>query len=45
MTERLIRAVIDALGDDGPFLLIGIGDQEISLKWDKEPTPKGNDDA
>lgn len=49
MTVRLIRAVCDALDDeDTPMLLIGIGDREIKLSWDKEArpsTPKGKDDA
>ena len=48
MTERLVRAVIDALGDEGPMLMIGIGDRDIKLSWDEEArpsTPKGNDDA
>ena len=48
MTVRMIRAVIDALDDEGPFLTIGIGDQEISLSWGKESRPsisERDDDA
>ena len=48
MTVRLVRAVIDALGDDSPMLLIGIGEREMSLSWDEDresgPPETENDD-
>jgi hypothetical protein len=33
LTHRLIMAAIDALDDDDPVLVIGVGEHEIKIGW------------
>lgn len=37
LRERLVLAVIEALQDGDPTLIVGIGDQELKIGW-SEPT-------
>lgn len=39
LRERVVIAVIEALTDDDPFVLVAIGDHEIHVNWERT----GND--
>jgi hypothetical protein len=41
LATRLVRAVVEALGDDDPMLLIGIASNEIQLSWPADPATGG----
>jgi hypothetical protein len=33
LQERLVLAVIEALGDDDPFVVVGVGKCELVVRW------------
>lgn len=35
LLNRIVLAAIDCLHDEDPFLVIGIGDNELRIKWDE----------
>lgn len=36
LLERLLLAVVNELGDDDPFLVIGVGKNQIELRWEDD---------
>lgn len=36
LRSRLVRAVIEELREDDQFLLIGIGERELRIRWENE---------
>ena len=36
LLERLLLAVVEELDDDDPFLVIGVGKNQIELRWEDD---------